>query len=129
MMIFGITMEKRFGTLFFAAINVWAILISNGLHLLYIWLRVYALPLKLGGGSVDQLSVFGIGYSAVLFGILMLECISGDKHVVVFGCKVRKILLPFGYLIISQLLAPNADLVGHLTGIACAPLLKYCAFY
>ena len=89
-MIFGITMEKRFGTLFFAVLNVWAILISNGLHLVYIWLRVYILPENLGGGSIEQLSVFGIGYSAVLFGILMLECISGDKHVNVFGLKVRK---------------------------------------
>ena len=127
-MIFGITMEKRFGTLFFAAINIWAILISNGLHLLYIWLRVYILPEEIGGGSTEQLSVFGIGYSAVLFGILMLECLSGDKHVPVFGCKVRKILLPFGYLAISQMLAPNADLIGHLTGIICGPLLKYCGF-
>ena len=52
-MIFGITMEKRFGTLFFAVLNVWAILISNALHLLYVWLRVYALPEKLGGGSIE----------------------------------------------------------------------------
>ena len=26
------------------------------------------------------------------------------------------------------MLAPNADMVGHLTGMACAPLLKYFGF-
>ena len=128
MAIFGYTIEKRFGTLFFTVINIWMMLISNGLHILYIYLRVYVLPLNLGGGAIEQLSTFGIGYSAILFGILMLECLSGDKHISVFGCKVRKILLPFFYLIISQLLAPNADMVGHLTGIACAPILKYFGF-
>ena len=58
----------------------------------------------------------------------MLECFSGDRYIPVYGCNVPKILIPFGYLILSQMLAPNADMVGHLTGIACAPLLKYCGF-
>ena len=53
MAIFGYTIEKRFGTLFFAVINIWMMLISNGLHILYIYLRVYVLPVKLGGGAVE----------------------------------------------------------------------------
>ena len=82
----------------------------------------------MGGGAIELLSEFGIGYSAILFGILMLECISGEKFVPVMGFQFPKILIPFVYLFISQMLAPNADMVGHLTGMACAPLLKYFGF-
>ena len=128
MAIFGYTIEKRFGTLFFAAINIWMMFISTAIHILYIYIRVYVLPTNLGGGAIELLSEFGIGYSAILFGILMLECISGERWIPVFGFKIPKILLPFGYLFISQMLAPNADMVGHLSGMACAPLLKYFGF-
>ena len=125
MAIFGYTIEKRFGTLFFAVINIWIMFLSTAMHLVYFHLRVYVLPVELGGGAIDLLWQFAIGYSAILFGILMLECISGERYVPVFGFQFPKILIPFGYLILSQLLAPNADMFGHLSGMACAPILKY----
>ena len=101
MAIFGYTIEKRFGTLFFAVFNIWTMFLCNGMHMLYIYLRVYVLPVGLGGGAIELLSEFGIGYSAILFGILMLECISGEKFMPIMGFNFPKILIPFVYLGIS----------------------------
>ena len=48
--IFGIQFEKSVGTLFFAAINLWLLLIATAIHLFYQFVLIYLLPEGLGGG-------------------------------------------------------------------------------
>lgn len=59
----------------------------------------------------------------------MLISLTGDTHMTIYGLKVRKILLPFAYLLFSQIVAPNADMIGHLSGIIAAVIFKYCGLY
>ena len=76
-----------------------------------------------------MIMTYSVGYSAVLFGLIMLISLTGDKYIDIYGCKVRKILLPFAYLIFSQMLVPNADLFGHVSGIMAALIVRYCGLY
>lgn len=76
-----------------------------------------------------MLVTYSFGYSAILFGLIMLVSLSGSKHITVYGCKLRKILLPFIYLLLSQIIVPNADMFGHLSGILAALILRYCGLY
>ena len=127
--IFSVRLERVYGTYFFMIVNLWLMALSSALELLYDHVRVFWLPESLGGGALELLVAYSVGYSAVLFGLVMLECLSGDKHLVIYGCKVRKILLPFAYLFFSQIIVPNASLIGHLSGIISALILRYGGMY
>lgn len=59
----------------------------------------------------------------------MLLSLTGDRYIVVYGCKLCKIALPFIYLVVSQMIVGNADLFGHLSGIIAALILRYCGLY
>ena len=87
------------------------------------------MPIGLGGGQFELLGNYGVGYSAILFGLIMLISMSGDRYMKVYGCDFPKILLPFGYLILSSMIAPNADWIGHLCGIFAAVILRFGGFY
>ena len=71
------------------------------------------------------------GYSVVLFGLIMLQCTQGEyPYTNFFGCTIRKVYLPFIYLVVAQVITNNsADIVGHLTGIFAAIALKYLFLY
>ena len=101
MAIFSVKLEKAYGSNFFFVINIWLMVLSSALELLYDHVRVFWLPESLGGAELELLVSYSVGYSAILFGLVMLECLSGDKHVNIYCCKVRKILLPFAYLFLS----------------------------
>jgi len=127
--VFSVSLEKAYGTYFFTVINMWILALCSAIQLLYAHARVFWLPLSLGGGDATLLVTYSIGYSAILFGLIMLVSLSGSKHIDVYGCKVRKILLPFIYVIFSQVVVPNADLFGHLSGILAALILRYAGLY
>ena len=127
--LFSVRLERAYGTYFFMIINLWLMGLSASLELLYDHARVFWLPESLGGGAIELLATYSVGYSAVLFGLVMLECLSGDKYLSVYGCKVRKIFLPFAYLFLSQVIVPNASLIGHLSGIISALILRYGGIY
>ena len=99
--VFSVALEKSYGTCFFAVINMWILAICAALQLLYAHARVFWLPLSFGGGEIQMLSTYAIGYSAILFGLIMLICLTGESKMNVYGCKVPKIILPFVYLIFS----------------------------
>ena len=69
----------------------------------------------------------GIGYSNILFGLMMLEAYMGtETHRSCFGIKIRKVLVPWIWLVLIQLCIPEASMIGHLAGILAALLLKHC---
>ena len=99
--VFSVALEKVYGTYFFTVLNLWIMVLCSALQLLYAHARIFWLPLSLGGGQLEFLVTYSVGYSAILFGLVMLVSLQGDKHMQVYGCKVRKIFIPFGYLILS----------------------------
>ena len=76
-----------------------------------------------------MLAVYAFGYSAILFGLIMLVSLTGERYMDVYGCKIPKIVLPFGYLVFSQMIVANADWMGHLSGIIAALIVKYLGVY
>ena len=48
--IFGLQLEREVGTLFYAALNMWLLIVATGLHLGYQHLLIYVLPKEYGGG-------------------------------------------------------------------------------
>jgi membrane associated rhomboid family serine protease len=67
-----------------------------------------------------------VGYSNILFGIMMLEALmGGERYQSVFGIvKVKKVYVPAIMMIIIQISMPQASLVGHFAGIISALVLK-----
>ena len=49
-----------------------------------------------------------------------------ETHQSCFGIKIRKILLPWIWLLLIQLCIPEASMIGHLAGILSALVLKHC---
>ena len=129
MAVFSVAMEKNYGTFFFFAVNLWLLFFCSAIQLLYAQARIFWLPESLGGASLDVLVTYAYGYSAILFGLVMLLSLTGDRYINFYGCKVCKIFIPFAYLLASQMVAPNADLFGHLSGILAAVILRYCFIY
>ena len=127
--VFSVGLEKAYGSLFFATVNMWILAICTAIQLLYAHARIFWLPLSMGGGSLETLVLYAFGYSAILFGLIMLFCMTGERNMNVYGLSVPKILLPFVYLIFSQIVAPNADMVGHISGIIAAVILRFTGFY
>lgn len=99
--VFSVQQENAYGTYFFTVVNIWLLILCSCIQLAYMHVRIFWMPISLGGGNLELLVSYSIGYSAVLFGLIMLICLTGDKHVNMYGCKVRKILIPFGYLLLS----------------------------
>ena len=72
------------------------------------YLRMYVLPAKLGGEAMILAYTNYGGYSIILFGLIMVECMQGDqKYITFFGCKFRRIYLPFLYVIGAQIMTRN----------------------
>jgi hypothetical protein len=83
---------------------MWLLAISAVIYLLYDQARIFWLPPSFGGGSLEALLTYAIGYSGILFGLIMLFCLTGERHTNVYGCKIRKIYIPFIYLVISKMI-------------------------
>ena len=127
--VFSVALEKNYGTIFFTVINLMILAIATSIQLLYAHARIFWLPLRVGGGSIEVLSVYAFGYSAILFGLIMLVSMTGEKKINLYGCSIPKIALPFAYLLFSQAIVPNADMFGHLSGIIAALIIKFCGIY
>ena len=55
----------------------------------------------------------------------MLVCLIGDRYVTYGGFKIRKVILPFCYVILSSVMTKNASFSGHMFGIVAAFVVKY----
>ena len=49
MVVFGMQFEKYVGTLFYAALNMWLLILATVIHLTYVHAMVYWLPEQFGG--------------------------------------------------------------------------------
>ena len=73
-----------------------------------------------------HLQTCAVGYSNILFGMMMLEAMmEGEKYQNVFGLvRVKKTYVPWIMMIIIQISMPKASLIGHLAGIVSAHFIK-----
>lgn len=84
-------------------------------------------------GGQQQKYNCGVGYSNILFGLMMLETwVKTDEDhpkQSVFGLfKVRKIFVPWLMMLFIQIAVPEASFIGHLSGIIAALLIR-CLFF
>lgn len=126
---FGQQLESIYGTLFFAILNIWLMLISNSLSLLYHHAMIFWMPVSMGGRDLRWMVNCSVGYSNILFGVLMLGCLQGSKQINIYGCQFPRVLLPFLLLAVSSVMVPNSDILGHSTGILAAFIIKFCGLY
>ena len=82
-LIWGTSLEKHYGTAFYASINLALCVISNLLTVGINFLVAYTFPREVfgfkAGGGPASLSECGVGYSNILFGIMMLESLMGGE--------------------------------------------------
>ena len=129
-MLWGTDLEKYYGTAFYASVNVVIGIISNFLTIGIQFAQAYYFPVTVAGcevGGPRMLLRCGIGYSNILFGLMMLEAFMGDDtHRDLFCIKVRKAYIPWIWMVLIQVCIPQASFIGHLTGIIAALLIKNC---
>ena len=126
---FGQQIESIYGTLFFAILNIWLMLISQALSLLSHHAMIFWMPVSVGGHDQKWMISCSVGYSNILFGVLMIGSLQGSKYINMYGCQFPKALLPLLLLIISRIMVPNSDILGHSTGILAALIIKFCGLY
>jgi len=78
LIIFGVEVEKVYGTLFYATLHLWLMVLSQFFDIWFQFAMVYWVPDFAGGRDLAYLSTCGVGYSNVLFGVLMLFAFTGD---------------------------------------------------
>ena len=82
-LVWGTELEKHYGTLFYAAINLQLCLLSNLMSMGVSLFQTYYLKHTVFGyeiGGFDQLMKCAVGYSNILFGIMMLEALMGGER-------------------------------------------------
>jgi rhomboid domain-containing protein 1 len=128
MLVFGMTVEKHYGSFLFLFLNLWLGLLSSGLQLGFEYAMVYAVPSKFV--DLHYLRTCSIGYSNILFGVLMVDaCGLGDLYTTIYGFKVRKALYPLILLVFTAIAVPESSFSGHLCGIIAATLLMFCGLH
>mmetsp|Transcript_982 Transcript_982/g.1763 ORF Transcript_982/g.1763 Transcript_982/m.1763 type:complete len:306 (+) Transcript_982:2-919(+) len=132
-LLWGVDLEKYFGTLFYMCLNLAIGLLSNLINCYVAVFQAYYVPRTVFGsdaiisGGHHVLAKCSVGYSNILFGLMVLEASIGtEKYRSLFGLiKVRKVYIPFILMVVIQLSLPEASLTGHLAGIISALIVRY----
>lgn len=73
--------------------------------------------------------VTAVGYSAVIFGWMALLSARGISNFSIFGMvQLPMSLAPFGALVITSVIIPQASFIGHLSGILMGYLMAYVLY-
>jgi len=81
-------------------------------------------------GREQYLDSMAVGYSCVVFGWLtILSQISAQNYITIFNLQIPLSLAPFGSLIFTQILIPQASFIGHLSGIIIGYLISWNLFW
>lgn len=82
-------------------------------------------------GRVFSATTYSLGYSCVVFGWMAIACEYMEKagaQPTFLGFQMPGRLLPWVSLGLTQLIVPNASLVGHLSGIVIGEAIFWGAF-
>lgn len=116
-MALGKSLEKYFGTMWMFVTIVWSILLTPSIEM------IIAYTTKMMGND-DLVKQHSLGFSAVLFHLLTIECaVHGNSSRSIFGMvTVSSKFYPWAMLLVTQFLLPNISFVGHLSGILAGTL-------
>jgi hypothetical protein len=102
--------------------------LSQSFDILFQFAMVYWVPDAIGGHNLAYLSTCGVGYSNILFGVLMLFAFTGDTYTSYFGFRFRKICVPVSLLVLTSVAVPDSSFTGHFFGIIAALVIKFGGF-
>eukprot|EP00727_Mastigamoeba_balamuthi_P003615 m51a1_g13250 hypothetical protein (258) ;mRNA; f:294-1719 len=113
-------LETLYGPVWYLRVSFFLLVLSVAMTLV---VYKYVLPRM---GFESSLQTFSVGYSCVVFGLMTLaHQITGRSKVSFLGFSIPLSLMPFGALLLTQLLVPNASLTGHLSGIVLGYLMSW----
>ena len=125
LLVFGVDVEKMYGTAYYMAINFALIAISTVLSLGFYALMAFCIPVIYRGGPQNFYNC-GVGYSNVLFGLAMIFSYVGDPYVNLFGmCRQDKKLVPWLYMLMIYFTIPDSSFLGHFCGLLAGLLIKF----
>lgn len=78
LLVFGVEVEKTYGTAFYAMINFWLMMISNLMNLGFLMIMVYLVPEEYRGGK-NNFFHCAVGYSNILFGLSIIFAYKGES--------------------------------------------------
>ena len=129
LLVFGVDVEKTYGTAFYTALHFGLMVISHTLYMTFSIIMINFIPISLRGGP-DNYFTCTIGYSNVLFGLAMIFSFIGDGNVNFLGiCYLEKKYVPWYYMLLIYVTIPNSSFLGHFCGIIAALLKKFCGLY
>lgn len=109
----GGSLEAQFGSMQFAFLTVWSILLVGALYVLFSWILSEVLD------DPYQMYASAVGFSGVLFCYAVIEANhTFEVSRSMFGVfDVPAKLTPFVLLVLLQILIPNISMVGHFGGV------------
>jgi membrane associated rhomboid family serine protease len=85
LLVFGVNVESEYGTVFYASLHFSLMIISNAINLVLNSIVIFIVPYSiLGntdiGGGPKYLSICSVGYSNIIYGVVMLFAFVGDEY-------------------------------------------------
>lgn len=113
----GTSLEKSLGSLWMAFTISWSILLTSAVYLSVAFASYVC-------GSETLFNQHSLGFSGVLFHLLVLECSKNPNasHSIFGMMQVSSKAYPWVLLVVIQFLMPNISFLGHLSGILCGTL-------
>jgi len=129
LLVFGVDVEKTYGTAFYLALNFMIALLSTVMSLFFYLLMAYCVPISFRGGPQNFYNC-GVGYSNVLFGIALVFSYVGDPHFNFFNiCRIDKKLMPWFYMLMIYFTIPDSSFLGHFCGLIAGLMIKFAGIY
>jgi membrane associated rhomboid family serine protease len=109
----GGSLEAQFGSMQFAFLTMWSILLVGALYVLFSWILAEVL------NDPYQMHASAVGFSGVLFCYAVIDANhTFEVSRSMFGMfDVPAKLTPFVLLVLLQILIPNISMLGHLAGV------------
>ncbi len=129
LLVFGVDVEKTYGTAFYLALNFMIAFLSTLMTLCFYLLMAYCVPISFRGGPQNFYNC-GVGYSNVLFGIALVFSYVGEPHFNFFNmCRIDKKLMPWLYMLMIYFTIPDSSFLGHFCGLIAGLMIKFAGIY
>lgn len=129
LLLFGVEVEKTYGTAFYFVIHFALMLISTIMSLSFYAAMTYLVPMEYRGGPQNFYHC-GVGYSNILFGIAMIFSFVGEPTQSFLGlCRIDKRYIPWFYMLLIYLTIPDSSFLGHLCGLLAGLMIKFGGLY
>lgn len=131
LLVFGVDVEKTYGSAFYLALNFALALLSTVLSLVFYLIMTFLVPLSIRGGPQTNFYTCGVGYSNVLFGLALVFSYVGDEPYFNFLnlCRIEKKIVPWLYMLMIYFTIPDSSFIGHFCGLIAGLLIKFGGLY